>query len=58
MQIAALFSNKKNGDGYKYQGRIQEFWLGGAWIFFQRHGVRGNALVGSQGAKPPEPPEF
>ena len=22
----------------RVQGRIQEFWLGGAWIFFQRHG--------------------
>ena len=22
-----------------HQGRIQEFWLGGRWFFFQRHGV-------------------
>ena len=37
----------------------QEFWLrgGGREIFFQRQGVC-KALVGAQGAKPPEAPEF
>ena len=51
------------------QVRIQELWLGGGVDFFSpRHGVWGppkgpqwvqsNALVGAQGAKPPETPEF
>ena len=50
------------------QGRIQEFWLGGGREFFFK-GIGfgghlkppvgpGNALVGAQGAKPPEAPEF
>ena len=51
-----------------HQGRIQEFWLGGRGFFFKGMAfgarlkapqwVQGNALVGSQGVKPPEAPEF
>ena len=51
-----------------FQGRIQEFWLGGAWIFFSKAWGLGAALRppegpgqrpdSFQGAKPPEAPNF
>ena len=54
---------------YVHQGRIQEFWLGGAWIFFSKGMELGAVLRppmgpgqrhggGPRGRSPPEAPEF
>ena len=70
--ITMLFSGKhciKMIINIHIQGRIQEFWLGGAWnFFFKGMGSGGlKAPSGSRatprwgpmaGAKPPETPEF
>ena len=55
-------------DDGREQGRIQEFWLGGAWIFFSKAWGLGAALRppegpgqrpdSFQGAKLPEAPNF